>query len=99
MQTDIGAVLKRLEEKVDRLLSSQEEAKTAKRARRRHYQEAKAMREAGKIRLPEFHVLCKRDGRLESRLQSWADTGMRFGAVNDPAGFAAWLVYQWNSCT
>ena len=99
MQTDIAAVLKRLEEKVDRLLSSQEEAKTAKRARRRHYQEAKAMREAGKIRLPEFHVLCKRDGRLESRLQSWADTGMRFGAVNDPAGFAAWLVYQWNSCT
>ena len=65
MQNDIAAVLKRLEEKVDRLLSSQEEAKTAKRARRRHYQEAKAMREAGKIRLPEFHVLCKRDGGRE----------------------------------
>ena len=95
---EIAAVLKRLEEKVDRLLSVDADRRVAKAARRRHYQEAKAMREAGKIRLPDFHVLCKRDGRLESKRLSWAAMGMRFGAANDPAGFAAWLVYQWNSC-
>ena len=99
LESEALVLLKRLEEKIDLLLSSQREAQAAKESRRRHYQEAKAMREAGKIRLPEFHVLNKRDGRLESKRQFWAETGMRFGNANDPAGFVAWLVYQWNSCT
>jgi hypothetical protein len=96
---EIRETLRRLEEKVDRLLSVDSERRDAKARRRQHYQEAKAMREKGRIRLPEFHVLCKRDGRLESKRPAWVSEGMRFGAANDPAGFVAWLVYQWNSCT
>ena len=91
--------LDRIEGKLDELLQEQRQKKSDSATRRQQYREAREMRERGKIRLPDFHVLKKRDGRIAGLVQAWAEKGMVFGAADDPEGFAAWIVYQWNSCT
>ena len=89
-----------LEAKVDRLLHDVDERKRSAAQRKRQYKEARERREHGKIALPAHnHVLKRRDPRIEAKLPEFVDAGYRFAAADDPEGFAAWLVYQWNSCT
>ena len=95
MQTSLD----RIEGKLDELLNDQRTKRTAAAVRRQQYRESREMREKGKIRLPDFHILKRRDGRIAGYVQPWAEKGMVYGAANDPEGFVAWVVYQWNSCT
>jgi hypothetical protein len=67
--------------------------------RRKQYNEAKKMEQAGMVTLPPRHVLDFRDRRLQPKLRDWAEIGMRFGRADKPEHFYAWLVHQWNNCT
>ena len=96
----IVGLLQRIEAKVDSLLAVDVSRRAATAKRRQHYKEAKDMRERGKIPLPTFHILLKRDGRIADKALPWARVGMRFGKSAATAdGFLQWLVHQWNSCT
>ena len=96
----IVGLLQRIEAKVDSLLAVDVSRRAATAKRRQHYKEAKDMRERGKIPLPTFHILLKRDGRIADKALPWARVGMRFGKSAATAdGFLQWLVHQWNNCS
>jgi len=67
--------------------------------RRKQYREAKRRAQEGLVQLPERNVLSFRDKRLKPKIHGWAQTGMRFGAADQPEQFFTWLVHQWNNCT
>ena len=92
------AALARVETMLLTMQKENSEKKQASAARRLQYKEAKEMREKGKISLPTFHVLNRRDGRLASKIPELAATAMKFGICDQPAEFLTWIVYQWNSC-
>ena len=64
--------------------------------RRFAYKNAKELRVRGKLKLPDNHILERRDARLADKIAGWAEAGMRFGALDKPEQFLTWLCYQWN---
>ena len=98
MLEEIKAQLQTLEAKLDVLLG--EAAKRRKRAedRRRQLHDVKRQAEDGKVPLPPFHIMQKRDPRMKEHLETLVHGAMQFAANDDPEGFVAWLVYYWNSC-
>ena len=94
----IETQLRMLVQKVDVLLG--EAAKRRKRAedRRRQLHEVKQKAADGKVHLPPFHVLKRRDPQVKEHREALVQGGLRFASHDDPEGFAAWFVYYWNSC-
>ena len=85
--------LQRIDEKLDRLVTSQQQNAD----RRRQYRLDTEERQRGKVPLPSHHLLKFRDARLRDKIPGWAEAGMRFGAADKPEDFLLWFVYQWNN--
>jgi len=84
--------------RVETMVRSTVQAKTVKEKQRLKYNSEKALRERGKLKLPSFHILERRDARLSGKTAGWAEVGMRFGALDQPEQFLTWVVYKWNAC-
>ena len=83
--------------KISALLAIYKKKKSAATKQREIYSRAKKLRERGLVPLPTTHVLTKRDCRLSERIAGWARVGMKFGALDKPEDFLAWLCYTWNN--
>ena len=79
------AALVRIETMLHTLMNANsEKAKSvaAAKVRQDRYAETKRLREKGKVSLPDFHVLKRRDRRLSSKIPEWARVGLQFGAAD-----------------
>ena len=77
--------------------SEKAEAAVVAKGRRSRYAETKKLREKGRLSLPDFHVLKRRDRRLTGKFAEWARVGLQYGAADMPERFLTWLCYQWNA--
>jgi hypothetical protein len=88
--------LDRIEAKLDALLQKSSVKKQTAAVRKKQYREKRMIRERGKIPLPDFGVLKRRDPRLRHKHPEWARRALEFGARNDLGGFLRWLVWDYN---
>ena len=94
-------ILRRLEEKLDKLLLAAETKEAAAEKRKRRYRAAADMKLEGRLALPDHGTLRKRDPRLAAKTLQWARQGVLFGrpANNNLEGFLQYLTHDWNCCT
>ena len=105
MMKEVLSRLERLEEKMSALDAKvcQLVLQGSSRAdmnslRRQCYRKQRIADLKGRLQLPEFPILDRRDRRLAEKVQEWAAVGIEFGKADMlPSAFVSWLVWVWNN--
>ena len=87
-----------LEKKIDVLIGDAAGRRKKAAARRKQYKTLVRKREEGKLALPPYSLLKRRDPRLADHLPTMVKGARAFLKEDDPEGFFTWLVYYWNCC-
>lgn len=88
--------LESLDGKMCKLVMGETSKKEKNALRRQYYRERRAEAFKGRMKLPDFGILQRKDRRLQ-KVEEWAGMGLRFGKADRPAAFISWLVYVWNN--